>query len=120
LADLPLRDAGLMLDMLIHARDALDFIEGLDETAFLASRLHQSATIRALEVIGEAAGKVSKVTASAHPDIPWQDITGMRHRLIHGYGDVRLDTVWSTVRDWLPTLVRYLEALLPGEDRFPA
>jgi uncharacterized protein with HEPN domain len=118
MADLPLRDAGLLLDMLLHARDALDFVEGLDETAFLASRLHQNATIRALEVIGEAAGKVSKATASAHPDIPWQDITGMRHRLIHGYDDVRLDTVWTTVRDRLPPLIRYLEALVPSKDRF--
>jgi uncharacterized protein with HEPN domain len=53
------RDAALVLDMLLAARDARDFVVGIDEAAFLASRLHQSAVIRALEVLGEAAGKVS-------------------------------------------------------------
>ena len=51
-------------------RDALEFVKGLDETAFLASRLHQSATIRALEVIGEAAGKVSKGDRRGSPGHP--------------------------------------------------
>ena len=59
MAELPERDAALLLDMLLAARDARSFIEGLDEDAFLASPLHQNATIRSLEVIGEAAGKVS-------------------------------------------------------------
>lgn len=120
MADLPLRDAGLLLDMLLHARDALEFVQGLEETAFLASRLHQSATIRALEVIGEAAGKISADTVAAHPEIPWRDITGMRHRLIHGYDDVQLETVWATVRDKVPPLIAVLESLVPGEDAFPS
>jgi uncharacterized protein with HEPN domain len=52
-----------------------------------ASSLHQSAVIRKLEVIGEAAGKVSKAFRAAHPEIPWREMTGLRHRLIHGYDD---------------------------------
>src|SRR6516162_6011132 len=99
MAELPERDAGLLLDMLLAARDAQGFIAGLDEAAFLQSRLHQNATIRSLEVLGEAAGKVSSATRVAHPEIPWRDITGMRHRLIHGYGDVRLDVVWMVVNE---------------------
>jgi uncharacterized protein with HEPN domain len=99
MAELPQRDAALLLDMLLAARDAREFVEGLDEAAFLASRLHQNATIRSLEVLGEAAGKVSSATRVAHPEIPWRDITGMRHRLIHGYGDVRLDVVWMVVNE---------------------
>ena len=78
--ELPERDAALLLDMLLAARDARSFIEGLDETAFLTSALHQNATIRSLEVIGEAAGKVSSATKAAYPQIPWRDITAMRHR----------------------------------------
>ena len=62
MADLPGRDAALLLDMLLAARDAQSFVEGLDEAAFRASRLHQNAVIRSLEVIGEAAGKVSADT----------------------------------------------------------
>ncbi len=70
MADLPERDAALLLDMLLAAGDAHGFVEGLDESAFLASRLHQNATIRSLEVIGEAAGKVSAATRAAHPKSP--------------------------------------------------
>ena len=93
MAELLERDAALLLDMLLAARDAQSFVQGLDEAAFLASRLHQNAVIRSLDVLGEAAGKVSTAACSAHPDIPWREITGMRHRLIHGYGEVRLDLV---------------------------
>jgi uncharacterized protein with HEPN domain len=57
MAELPERDAALLLDMLLAARDAQSFIDGLDETAFLGSRLHQNAAIQSLEVIGEAAGR---------------------------------------------------------------
>ena len=64
------RDAALLLDMLLAARDARGFVAGMDEAAFLASRLHQSAVIRALEVIREAAGKVSPAFRAAQPAIP--------------------------------------------------
>jgi uncharacterized protein with HEPN domain len=119
MAELPERDAALLLDMLFAAPDAQAFVEGLDETGFLASPLHQNATIRSLEVIGEAAGKVSVATRTAHPEIPWREITGMRHRLIHGYAEVRLDLVWLELGDHLGPLIAALEELLPGQSRDP-
>ena len=79
--------------MMLAAEDALSFIVGLDERAFLASDLHQSAVIRKFEIMGEAAGKVSQALCAAHPEIPWKQITGMRHRLVHDYGAVRLEIV---------------------------
>jgi uncharacterized protein with HEPN domain len=115
MAELPERDAALLLDILLAARDAQGFIEGLDEAAFLASRLHQNAAIRSLEVIGEASGKVSATIQGAHPEIPWREITGMRHRLIHAYGEVRLDLVWMVLHDRLGPLITALEELVPGE-----
>jgi uncharacterized protein with HEPN domain len=115
MAELPERDAALLFDMLLAARDARGFVEGLDGAAFLASRLHQNATIRSLEIIGEAAGKVSAATQAAHPEIPWREITGMRHRLIHGYGEVRLDLVWMVLHDRLAPLIAKLEQLVPRE-----
>ena len=115
MAELPERDAGLLLDMLLATRDAQGFIAGLDEAAFLQSRLHQNAVIRSLEVLGEAAGRVSAATQAAHPEIPWREITAMRHRLIHGYGEVRLDLVWMVVRDRLGPLITKLVGLVPGE-----
>lgn len=116
MAELPERDAALLLDMLLAARDAQAFVEGLGESSFLASRLHQNAAIRSLEVLGEAASKVSTATRAAHPEVPWREITGMRHRLIHGYAEVRLDLVWMVLRDHLDTLIAQLAPLVPRED----
>jgi len=115
MAELPERDAALLLDMLIAARDARGFIEGMDEAGFVASRLHQNATIRSPEVVGKAASKVSADTQAAHPGVPWREIIGMRHRLIHGYGDVRIDLVWLVVRDKLTPLIAELEGLVPAD-----
>jgi uncharacterized protein with HEPN domain len=109
------RDAALLLDMALAAEDALSFVAGLDERAFLASDLHQSAVIRKLEIMGEAAGKVSKAFCDAHPEIPWKQMTGLRHRLIHGYGEVRLDIVWQVVTETLPDLIAILRPLIPPE-----
>lgn len=88
MAEVPENDAALLLDMLLAARDARSFVAGMDESGFRQSRLHQYAVIRSLEIIGEAAGKVSAATQAMLPDIPWREITGMRHRLIHGYAEV--------------------------------
>ncbi len=120
MAELPERDAALLLDMLLAARDAQAFVKEFDEPAFLASRLHQNAVIRSLEVIGEAAGKISATTKVTHPKIPWREIIGMRHRLIHGYGDVRLDFVWRVVREYLTPLIATLTDIAPrGSDSDP-
>jgi uncharacterized protein with HEPN domain len=101
--------------MALAAEDALSFVAGLDERAFLASDLHQSAVIRKLEIMGEAAGKVSRDFCDAHPEIPWKQMTGLRHRLIHGYGEVRLDIVWQVVAETLPDLIAILRPLIPPE-----
>lgn len=109
------RDGALLLDMLLAARDARGFLAGIDEAAFMASRLHQNAVIRSLEVMGEAAGNVSATTQTAHPQIAWREISGMRHRLIHGYADVRLDLVWSVASTRLESLIAALDPLIPDE-----
>lgn len=109
------RDAALILDMALAARDALEFVAGVDEAVFLASRLHQNAVIYSLAVIGEAGGKISPAFRAAHPEIPWREITGMRHRLIHGYAEVRLDVVWAVVQRHLPPLLEALGPCLPPD-----
>jgi uncharacterized protein with HEPN domain len=107
------RDAALLLDIMLAAEGALSFVVGLDERAFLASDLHQSAVIRKFEVMGEAAGKVSRAFCAAHPEIPWEQMTGLRHRLIHDYGDVRLDIIWRVTKEMLPSLIDMLRPLIP-------
>jgi uncharacterized protein with HEPN domain len=112
------RDAALLLDMKLAAGDALSFVKGLDEAAFLASPLHQNAVVRSLEIIGEAASKVSAEFRAAHAEIPWRDIIGMRHRLIHGYAGVRLDHVWSVVKDDLGPLISALDPFIPPPSNY--
>ena len=71
--------------------------------------------IRSLEYIGEAASKVSPACRDAHPALPWREMIGMRHRLIHGYGEVRLDIVWDIAQQRLPQLIVALKPLVPPE-----
>lgn len=110
------RDDAFLLDMLISARDAVAFVEGLTVEQFRASRMHQFAVLKALETIGEAAARLSEQTKSAHHEIPWREIIGMRNRLVHGYFEVDLEKVWDTVHEDLLPLIASLETIVPQEE----
>ncbi len=114
------RDLALLLDMLLAAQDATSFIVGMDEAGFLASALHQNAVIRCLEIVGEAANKVSPAFRDDHPEISWRQIINLRHRLIHGYAEVRLDVVWGIASRDLQPLIATLQAVVPAEDDWSA
>jgi uncharacterized protein with HEPN domain len=93
------------------AKDACVFIERLDHDAFMADKRTQQAVVMSLLIIGEAATKIMdmhKGFAEAHPNISWQAMRGMRNRIAHGYFDINLETVWSTVRTALPELLASL------------
>ena len=98
--------------MLDATNEALTFIQGRIRADLDNDRMLVLSLVRELEIIGEAASKVSAATRSQNTSIPWQDITGMRNRLIHAYFDVDLDTVWSTVTKDLPVLKAELEKIL--------
>lgn len=110
------RDDALLLDIVLAAGDAREFVHGLDWVGFSNSKLHQSAVERCMGIIGEAAAQVSNDFQERHPEIPWRKIIGMRHRLIHAYNEVRLDVVWEVVRNDLPSLIETLRPLIPPED----
>lgn len=74
----------------------------------------QLSLVRLVEIVGEAAGRVSLSTRQRHPQIPWPQIAGMRNRLIHGYDFVDYDILWQTVSEDLPALVAALQPLIPG------
>lgn len=80
------------------------YVQEIDETKFLQHGLIQDGVIRQLEVIGEAVKRLSNELRAKHQDVPWQDIAGMRDKLIHGYFGVDLEKVWLTVLDDLPML----------------
>lgn len=87
------------------------YTDGLDQARFAGSNLHYDATVRNLELIGEAATRVPAEVRAAHPEIPWRLIIATRNRLIHGYLGIDNDTLWSIIVDDIPSLLTSLRAL---------
>ena len=98
-----------------HIRDARQDIAtycGSDHGAFLDDRMRQDATLRKLEVIGQAVKNLSEDAKSRQPEIPWKQIAGMRDKVIHDYFGVNLEIVWAVVQKELPKLRVAVEGLL--------
>ncbi len=100
----------------------LHMIEAAESTArFLAGRNRDDldrdemllfAVVRAIEILGEAASKISPEARAATPEVPWRAITSMRNRLIHGYADIDPEVVWVTATAEVPEVLRVLRALI--------
>jgi uncharacterized protein with HEPN domain len=109
-------DKNRVRHMLDAAREAGEFARGLTIQDLRADRKLSLAIVRCLEIIGEAASRVSDQTRKDFPEVPWQDIVGMRNRLIHAYFDIDHDIIGHTVHNDLPLLIPMLEAILPSRD----
>jgi uncharacterized protein with HEPN domain len=72
--------------------------------------------LRLLEIVGEAAARVSEPTRKGHPEIAWQEIAGLRNRLVHGYDEVDFDILWDIIQLDLPPLIAALSSILGKED----
>jgi uncharacterized protein with HEPN domain len=105
-----------LLDILQRAQWIREFIRNVDRDAFLNDIMRREAVIRQLEVIGEAVRRVSEEFRMAHPDIPWQDIAGMRSKLIHGYDRINLQVVWDTAVNDIPALIEQIAPLVPPDE----
>jgi len=101
--------------MLEAAREALAFSEGNKREDLENNRMLVLAIVKSLEIIGEAASKVSESYKTSADAIPWPEIINMRNRMIHAYYDVNLDIVWATVTRDLPVLIKYLEDIISNE-----
>jgi uncharacterized protein with HEPN domain len=99
-----------------HILDSIKTIEGylkgITESKFKATQLLQDGTIRQIEIIGEAVRHVSKDLRRIYPEIPWEDIAGMRDKLIHDYFGVDLEKVWLTTKEDLPPLKKQVTRIL--------
>jgi len=109
------RDEAYLLDMLIEARHSVEFLKDVPRDEFDKDLMRQRAVMRCLEVIGEAANRISQDFRQQHPEIAWRDIIGMRNRLIHDYVRIDLEKVWDTVQRDIPVLIEQIEPLVPPE-----
>jgi uncharacterized protein with HEPN domain len=102
--------------MLRYSREIMALAQGKARAALDRERLLNLALVRLIEIVGEAACRVSAETHASHPEIPWAQITNMRNRLIHGYDSVDFDILWQTVIEDIPELAAVLEAIVPAEE----
>ena len=98
-------------DMIGFAEKVIAYTQGLDQDRFVSSGLNYDATLRNLELIGEAAIHVPDDIRQANSQIPWRLIIATRIRLIHGYLGIDNDTLWSIIRSDVPALLPRLIAL---------
>ena len=101
--------------MIDASKEAVVFLTGKSKAELLRDRLLSLALVRLLEIVGEAASRVSQDKQEALPQIHWKQITGMRNRIAHAYFGIDLDVVWQTVMEDLPLLIIELEKILPNE-----
>ena len=103
-------------DMIDFGEKVLSYTEGLDQDAFIADELTYDATLRNLELIGEAATHIPNEVREAHPEIQWRDIIGTRNRLAHGYLGIDDDVIWDIIQTDVPKLLPELRNLLDTTD----
>lgn len=107
------RDPAYLWDMLAAARGIQECTSGLSQDQYLKQRVVQLAVERQLEILGEAARRVSTTFKTAHPEIPWQPIIAQRNVLAHEYGDIEHFRIWRVVTTHIPVLIAKLEPLIP-------
>lgn len=110
-------DRALLNDMLDSSRRLVRRVDGKHfDDLFTEEYLLGDATVRSVEVVGEAATHISKVFQVEHSEIEWAKIIGMRNRLIHGYADVDWRIVWEVATLQIPVLIQQIENILNTEN----
>lgn len=101
---------GHMLDVSVQAVEKL---RGKSREAFEADDNLRLALTHLIQMIGEAARRVDAESRQRYPQIPWSDVIGMRHKIVHDYLDVDFDVVWEVVTTDLPELITQLRPIVP-------
>jgi uncharacterized protein with HEPN domain len=106
-------DPALLWDMLDAAKAINSFVTGRTFHEYLNNRMLRGAVERHLEIIGEAAKRVSQAFRKVHPEIPWHRLIAQRHVLAHEYGEIKLELIWKVATLHIPELIGNLEPLVP-------
>ena len=112
-------DSVRLRDMLTIAAEAQGFSRGKTASDLARDRKLTLALLKCVEIIGEAAARVSEETRQDYPDLPWADMIGMRNRLVHAYFDIDLSLLWITITDDLPPLIELLERRIGSDPAEP-
>lgn len=112
---MPKNDLLYLAHMLEMARKAAARTQGLSREVYDRDEDRRLVLLHLVQVIGEAASRVSPQTSAAHPEIPWREIIGMRHKIVHDYMNVDEDVLWQVVTRDLPPLITALEKIVPPE-----
>jgi len=107
------RDAAYLWDMLEAAKNVRDFTSSVNFYHYQNDKKLKLAVERSLEIIGEAAARVSNGFRDAHPEISWKGIKGQRNVLIHEYGEIKHERIWIVATERIPELIKELEKLIP-------
>ena len=108
--DLPQREWRFYItDMMAFAENVISYTDGFDQERFINSGITYDATLRNLELVGEAATHVPTEIREQYPNIPWRMIVATRNKLIHGYLGIDNDTLWSIIQTDVPELLHQLQ-----------
>lgn len=108
------RDPELLWDMLAHAREASELAHGMSFEAYMSDARSRRAIERVVQIIGEAASKVSREYRDTHPEVPWIPVIKQRHILVHDYGQILDERIWRVATVHVPVLITVLESLVPN------
>ena len=109
---MPKRDADLLIEDILAAIEKIErYVHGLSRDGFMADDKTVDATVRNLEIIGEAARQVPDDFTAAHPSVPWRRIAGLRNRIVHDYVGLDLEIIWEVIQTDLPQLKSQLATL---------
>lgn len=111
-----IRDKGRLQDMLEHSANALQFVEGIGYEDFVSDRMRYYAVMKNVEIVGEAAYMLTSEFKESHTELPWEQIIGMRHVLVHGYAQISDTKLWKTATKDLVVLNRIVSRYLAETD----
>lgn len=106
------RDISYFSDILSSSKLAVEYLEKISFDEFIKNTAIQDAVIRRIEIIGEAANRISEQSKSKYDNLPWTEMKGMRNLLIHEYDEIDLKEVWNTVKNDLPALIKEMEKIV--------
>jgi uncharacterized protein with HEPN domain len=106
------RDIGVLVDILIAARDLMEFKEGATKEEFLRNKLLRAAILHQLVIIGEASRRLSEEFRAGHPEIPWPRVIALRNFVVHEYDEIDFAVVWNICERHVPELITFCEPLV--------